>query len=238
MKTRAISLILGVSLLCQSLLAQEIEHSIEELYLQSDIETVIIKAEAESSDRDLKMSALKKIASIVEHGSASDNAETMDVLGYLAGESVSNIAREKRHVLNDYPEVRRESVRLLGLIGSDRAVHELERVLSNDSEPIVVAEAILAIASIDIENRALRDRLIAKAVQRQDFFIKDSLFASTFLRSVEMIVQRDGNKISPAILAEVMSIAEAGSGYNQSVRKRASKLIRNLQNLIGISTSP
>jgi len=222
-------MVLGVLLLCQSLAAQETEHTIEEMYLQGDIRTMMVRAEAESSDRDLKMSALEEIADMVEDGSAADNAPIVDILSYLAAESVSNIAREQGRVLNDYPEVRRESVRLLGLIGTDRAVHELEKVLLRDPEPMVTSEAILAIASIDIENRALRDRLIFEAIHRQT--AQDNLLASTFLRSVEMIVQRDGNEISPSILAEVVRIAEGHSGYNRAVRKQASGLLRNLQDL-------
>lgn len=230
MKIRTIGLVLGTLLLCQSLAAQETEHSIEELHLQSDIGTMMMKAEAESSDRDFKMSALEKIAGMVEDGSASDNAQIVDILSYLAGESVSNVARERGYVLNDYPEVRRESVRLLGLIGSKRAVYELERVLLHDPEPMVTSEAILAIAQIDIENSALRDRLISEAIHRQTTLTKDNLFASSFLLSVEMIIQRDGNKISPSILAEVVRVAEAQSGYSYAVRKQAGALLRSLQN--------
>ena len=231
MKTYVISLVVGLLLLCQLLAAQETELTIEELYLQGDIKTMMVKVEAESSDRDFKMSALEKIASMVEDESTSDNAQVVSILAYLAGESVSNVARERGYVLNDYPEVRRESVRLLGLIGSERAIYELRRVLLNDPEPMVTTEAILAIASIDIEDRVLRDQLISKAIQRQTALAKDNLFASTFLRSVEMIAQRAGDKISPSIFAEVVRIAEARSGYNQAVRKQASELLRNFQNL-------
>jgi len=231
MKIRAISLILGGLLLCQYLAAQNSEHSIEELYLQGDIRTMMIKAEAESSDRDFKLSALEKIAGMVENGSASDNTQITDILGYLAGESVSNISRERNYVLNDYPEVRRESVRLLGLIGSKKAVYELGRVLIHDPEPMVSSEAILAIASIDIEDRASRDRLISKAIHRQTALTKDNLFASTSLRAVETIIQRDGNKVTPLILAEIVRMAEAQSGYNPAVRKQASELLRSLQDL-------
>jgi len=231
MKTRTISLLLGAFFLCQSLAAQETEQTIEELYLQGDIKTIMVKAEAESRDRDFKMSALKSIENMIEDGSASDNEQIMDILIYLAGESVSNISIEQGYVLNDYPEIRRESVRLLGLIGSRRAVYELGKVLLNDPEPMVTSEAILAISSIDIEESAFRDRLISKAIQRQSALTKDNLFASTFLRSVEMLIQQDGNKISPSIMAEVVRIAEARSGYSQAVRKQASELLRNIREL-------
>jgi len=230
MTIRTIGLFLGALLLCQSLAAQETEHSTEELRLQSDFKTMMIKAEAESSDRDFKMSALGKIAGMVEDGSASDNARIVDVLSRLAGESVSNVARERGYVLNDYPEVRRESVRLLGLIGTKRAIYELERVLLHDPEPMVASEAILAVAQIDIENSALRDRLITEAIHRQTLLTKDNLFASSFLQSVEIIIQRDGNRISPSLLSEVMRVAEAQSGYNYTVRKQASELLRSLRN--------
>jgi len=94
---------------------------------------------------------------------------------------------------------------------------------------MVSSEAILAIASIDIEDRVSRDRLISKAIHRQTVLTKDNLFASTFLRAVEMIIQRDGNRITPSILAEIVRIAEARSGYSRAVRKQASELLRALQ---------
>ncbi|VDA99616.1 hypothetical protein S1OALGB6SA_687 [Olavius algarvensis spirochete endosymbiont] len=229
MRTRTTSMVLGI-LLCQLLAAQE--QTIEELYLQGDIKTMMMKAEAESSDRNFKMSALEKIEKMIADGSASDNTQIVDILSNLASESVSSIAREQGYILNDYPEVRREAVRLLGLIGSNRTTYELGRVLLNDPEPMVTSEAILAITSIDDnEDRVLRDQLIYRAMRRQTVLTRDNRLASIFISSVEAIVQRDLDKINPLLLAEVVRIAEAGSGYNHAVRKQASGLLRDFQNL-------
>jgi hypothetical protein len=62
MKIRAICLLLVLTLVSLSLWAQKSEQTIEELYLQSAIKTQIIKAEAASPDRDMKMIALTDIA--------------------------------------------------------------------------------------------------------------------------------------------------------------------------------
>lgn len=231
MKIRAISLVLVMLALILPISAQESEQTIEELYLQSAIKTQIIKAEAASPDREMKMIALQDISRMVDDGTATDNPEIMEVLGDLGGEGVTNVVREQGHVLNDFPDVRREAARVLGKLGTEEAARELNTILLTDPEPMVMSEAILAISTIDVEDKQSRNRSMAAAIYRQTAINKDNNFAYTFLQSVENVATREGGISDPMVFEEVAKIADSRQGYNRVVRDRAFQLLRSLQDL-------
>lgn len=230
MKIRAAALFLAVIMV--PLTAQEqSEATIEELYLQSAIKTQIIKAEAASPDRDMKMVALTDIREMVAEGSASDNPEILEVLGDLAGEGVTNIVREQGLVINDFPEVRREAAKILGEMGTPEAARELNTILLTDPEPMVMSEAILAISNISVDDTNARNRSMAAAIYRQTAVNKDNNFAYTYLQAVENVASREGGINDPMIFEEVAKIADARQGYNRVVRERAFRLLRELKDL-------
>ena len=231
MKIRSISLVLVLVLAVLPLAAQESEQTIEELYLQSAIKTQIIKAEAESPDRDMKLIAIQDIQDMVEDGTAADNPEIIAVLGRLAGEGVTNVVREQGHVQNDFPDVRMQAARVLGELGTEEAAQELNTILLTDPEPMVMSEAILAISNIEVEDKQSRNRSMAAAIYRQTAVNKDNNFAYTFLESVENVARREGGISDPMIFEEVAKIADARQGYNRVVRERAFQLLRDLQEL-------
>ena len=230
MKIRAAALFLAVIMV--PLTAQEqSEATIEELYLQSAIKTQIIKAEAASPDRDMKMVALIDIREMVAEGSARDNPEILEVLGDLAGEGVTNIVREQGLVINDFPEVRREAAKILGEMGTPEAARELNTILLTDPEPMVMSEAILAISNISVDDTNARNRSMAAAIYRQTAVNKDNNFAYTYLQAVENVASREGGINDPMIFEEVAKIADARQGYNRVVRERAFRLLRELKDL-------
>lgn len=230
MKIRAAALFLAVIMV--PLTAQEqSEATIEELYLQSAIKTQIIRAEAASPDRDMKMVALTDIREMVAEGSARDNPEILEVLGDLAGEGVTNIVREQGLVINDFPEVRREAAKILGEMGTPEAARELNTILLTDPEPMVMSEAILAISNISVDDTNARNRSMAAAIYRQTAVNKDNNFAYTYLQAVENVASREGGINDPMIFEEVAKIADARQGYNRVVRERAFRLLRELKDL-------
>lgn len=231
MKIRSISLVLVMVLAVLPLAAQDSEQTIEELYLQSAIKVQIIKAEAESPDRDMKLIAIQDIQGMVEDGTAADNPEIIAVLGQLAGEGVTYVVREQGHVQNDFPDVRMQAARVLGELGTEEAAQELNTILLTDPEPMVMSEAILAISNIDVEDKQARNRSMAAAIYRQTAVNKDNNFAYTFLESVENVARREGGISDPMIFEEVAKIADARQGYNRVVRERAFQLLRDLQDL-------
>ena len=232
MKIHAIGLIIIALSIVLPLTAQEdSEQTIEELYLRSTIKTQIIKTEAASPERDMKMIALTDIRQMVADGSAADNPEIIEVLGDLAGEGVTHVVREQGHIQNDFPEVRREAAQILGELGTEEAAKQLNTILLTDPEPMVMSEAILAISNIEVEDTRSRNRSMAAAIYRQTAVNKDNNFAYTYLQAVENIVLREGLVNDPMIFEEVAKIADPRQGYNHVVRERAFKLLRDLQDI-------
>lgn len=214
-----------------ALYAQESEQTIEELYLQSALKVQIIRTEAESLDRDMKMIALTDIDQMIISGEAEDNPEIISILGKLAGEGVTNVVRQQGHIENDYPIVRREAARLLGKIGTEGAAKELNTVLLTDPEPMVMSEAILAVSNIPVEDKETRNRSMVAAIYRQTAVNKDNNFAYTYLQALENIARREKGFNSPMVLEEVAKIADDRQGYHRAVRERAFSLLKTLQGL-------
>ena len=233
MKIRGLISIIAVLTLALPLWAQEdnSDQTIEELYLQSTLKTQIIAVEANSPERDIKMIALADIDGMINDGSAADNAEIVQILGKLSGEGVTNVVREQGHVVNDFPDVRREAARLLGEIGTEDAARQLNSILLTDPEPMVTSEAITAISKIEVEDKSARNKAMAAAIYRQTAIKKDNNFAYAFLQSVENVVKREGGISDPMIFEEIAKIADARQGYNKIVRERAFKLLKDLQNM-------
>lgn len=219
---------LGASLL---LIAQETEPTVEELYLQSSIKTRIIRVEATSPDMEMKLIALKDIAEMMDGGNVTDTPEIVEILAYLASESVTNITREEGRIMYDYPEIRREAVRLLGRLGTVEAVRTLGDVIFTDPEPMVISEAILAISNIEMEDVNFRNRALYAAIYRQTARNKDNNLAFTFLLALENIVNREKKIYDLGLIEELAKIADARQGFNISVREKAFELLKSLQNL-------
>ena len=72
-------------------------------------------------------------------------------------------------------------------LGTEEAAGELNSILLTDPEPMVMAEAILAISNIEVEDTKSRNRSMAAAIYRQTAVNKDNNFAYTFLQSVENV---------------------------------------------------
>ena len=207
--------------------AQESEQTIEQLYLQNAIKTQIIKTEASSLDREIKMVALESIEEMINANEA--NPEIAAILRELSGEGVTSVIREEGVVINDFPEIRRESARLLGELGTQEAADSLQTILLTDTEPMVLSEAVISISKIDVQDTVMRDRALVEIIYRQSAVNKDNNFAIAYLEAVENIIVREGKIGNIAIIEEVAKLADARQGYINKVRQRAFKLLRDLK---------
>jgi len=231
MNIRSLGFFVITVLMSLSLWAQESEQTIEELYLQTPMRTLILKTVAESPDRESKSIALADILEMLDKGEEIDS-EIVAILGDLAGESVTNVVMEQGYVTNDFPEVRMLAVRILSQIGTEEAAIELRSVLLNDPEPIVVAEAVLGLSRIEgIEDKKGRNQSLAASMYLQTALKKDNNVAYTFLESVEIVARREGGIDDLMVFEEVAKIADARQGYSRVVRNRAHKLLKDLQNM-------
>ena len=223
---------LSLILICGTVFAQENggEQTVEELYLQSQVKVKIIKAEAESVDRDMKMIAIQDIEKMITDGQIEENdREMVGILSSLGTEGISNQVIEQGAVINNFPMVRKEAVRLLGEVGGDHARDALVTVLLTDNEPMVLSEAVVAISKVGPDEQGVAMAVLADAMRSQTALVKDNNFANAFILAVENLAQNNGGVDDIRIFEELTKIADPRSGYITVVRKKAFELLKGLQ---------
>ena len=95
------------------------EMTIEESYLQESIELMIIRETSRADSRDQKLIALEYIGEAINRGNTSK--DITQALEYLSLEGVLNQSRENNRLLNNYPDIRRQAAKYLGLVGTEEA---------------------------------------------------------------------------------------------------------------------
>jgi hypothetical protein len=112
---KAVLLVLFAMLVATTLAAQQGtsgELTIEELYLQN-AEIRIIREQAITQDREMKMLALENIQEMLYNGKLAGDTTAREahvILDYLAGEGLTRMIRENHRLINYYPEVRRQAI--------------------------------------------------------------------------------------------------------------------------------
>jgi HEAT repeat protein len=208
---------------------QPAEQTIEELYLSQDIELQIIRGQALSNDREMKLLALQTIRQMVQEGSLSeDNPGLFTVLESLATEGTARQVRSGGAVINNYPDIRRQATQLLGEVGGDRAKEVLIDVLQDDPETMVLSEAVYALGVIgeNDDNRAIRHITRVLSVQNASE-TPDNNLAYASLLAIEKIAQSQGGLSDPEAINAILGVA--GGSYIQAVRLKAVDVLSNLR---------
>lgn len=205
------------------------EQTIEELYLSQDIELQIIRGQALSNDRELKFLALQSIRASVQDGTLTeDNPGLFIVLESLATEGTARQVRSEGAVINNYPEIRRQSAQLLGEIGGERSQQVLLTILQEDPEPMVLAEAVYALGTIGIndDNETL-DNIVFMLRRENARETPDNNLAFASLLAMEKLAAAQGGISDPEAINVVLEVA-AGS-YVRDVRLKAIDVINKLR---------
>ena len=230
-KYQYFALILTAIFVTANLSAQESEQTIEELYLQSQVKVKIIKAEADSIDRDMKMIALQDLEEMIADGQVSqDDRQLVGIMSSLGSEGISNQVIEQGAVINDFPMVRKEACRLLGEVGGEYARDALVSVLISEPEPMVMSEAVYALSKIGPDEQGIVLAVIADSMRSQTALNKDNNFANTFILAIENLAQNNEGLDDYRVFEELTKIADPRSGYITVVRKKAFELLKSLQN--------
>jgi len=217
-------------LITMTLSAQEDEQTIEELYLKSQVKVKIIKSEAESVDRDMKLIALQDIEKMIQDGEVkTDDREMVGILSSLGSEGISNQVIEQGAVLNNFPMVRKEAVRLLGEVGGDFARDSLINVLLTDNEPMVLAEAVVAISKVGPDEQGVAMAVLADSMRSQTALTKDNNFANAYILAISNLADQGNGIDDLRVFEELTKIADPRSGYITVVRKKAFELLKSLQ---------
>ncbi len=203
--------------------------TIEDLYLSRDLEIQILRSQALANDLELKQLALRDIREMVEAGTlTSANDGVYVVLESLATEGVARQVRQGGAVINNFPQVRREAVELLGQIGGEQAVDTLIRILRDDPETMVLSEAAYALGTIGSnDNNLVSDYLVSVLLTENAKPAPDNNLAYSTILSLEKISAANGGLADPEVISALLETAS--SPYIRSVRRRAVEAIVNMR---------
>ncbi|HVO38971.1 MAG TPA: HEAT repeat domain-containing protein [Spirochaetia bacterium] len=204
------------------------EITIEELFLKS-VEFQILREKAASDDFEIKMSALDDLEKRVAAGvSGSDTAQVEFVLEYLAMEGSGRISRENGRQVNNFPEVRRRAVGLLGKVGTEESKDALIRALLIDVEPIVKAEAAYALGVLGMNDHNEVVQALDFAYNREDPSAPDQNFGYAVSLAIEKLAQKTpGGLKDPVAYRLLVKIAQGN--YLRTVKMKALQVLDELK---------
>jgi len=201
------------------------EMSVEESYLQESIEIMIIRETARAYTREQKLIALEYINDAIERGSTND--EIRQTLEFLSREGRMNMARENGRLMNNFPEVRRQSAKYLGKMGTEEARQSLLEICSFENEPMVLQEAIKSLGDIGTNEDNETVTHIAWIMSRFNATNPDNLMALATIDAFEKIARKNNGINTPEAARTLNLIAEGQ--YVTPVKERARQLLAELR---------
>jgi len=209
-----------------SAFAQDRELTVEELFLR-DIEFQVLKEQAFSDDRESKILVLSDLQQMIQAGDvAVEDVQIQFVLEYLSLEGTTMRILEGRSVINNFPEVRRQAIQLLGEIGSDNSLTTIIAVLLRDEESMVRAEAAFALGEIGSKDQPVLEALVV-AVDRMDPVTPDNTFAFATIVAFEKIARANSGISDPDAIRALVQLAQGN--YFRKVRNRALQVLKDLR---------
>ncbi len=210
------------------------ERTVEESYLQDPLEIMIIREQAFSDSKDMKLVALQYIGQALEEGRASP--EIRKALDYLATESSLTVVRSGGvgRALNNYSHVRREACLMLGQIKTVEAKDTLLKVVLVDTEPMVIAAAIRSIGKIGLSTGDDVTQTIAFIINRFVILFPDNSLAFESLVALEALAEINNGIKDPAAIRAIMKIADGN--YITPVKQKAKDLLSKLRKYSAAST--
>jgi len=197
------------------------EMSIEESYLQEALELMIIHETTRSNELDQKYIALEHIANALERGST--NEELRISLEYLSLESTQNQVREGKRLVNNFPGVRRQAAKYLGVVGTKEAKTALIKVITTDNEPMVIQEAVKSLGTIGMNDNDDAVNAIVWATEKfHNSGAPNDILAIAAIDSLEKFAQKD-QRITQDAIQLLMKISSGP--YVPSVKEKARQVL-------------
>ncbi|MCL2214883.1 MAG: HEAT repeat domain-containing protein [Treponema sp.] len=200
--------------------------TVEESYLMEYMEIMIIRETARLDSRDQKLRALDYIGEAIGRGNTND--EIRETLAYLSGEGRRSVARENNRVVNNFPDVRRQAARYLGIIGTEEARQSLIEIIQFENEPMVLQEAIKSLGDIGTNENNETVRYIAWVMDRYTNLNPDNLMALAAIDAFEKIASNNSGAISQEAITCLVRISEGN--YLTPVKERARQLLADFRN--------
>jgi hypothetical protein len=206
------------------------ELTVEERFLRN-IEFQILREQAFSDDREMKLVVLDNIGKMVEEGRVSANdTQFVFVLEYLAMEGISRTIREGgggTRILNAFPDVRRQACNLLGKIGGVTAANALLTVLVRDDEYMVKSEAAYGLGQIGLDKGGEVLETLVFTLDRMDPTRPDNNFAMAVVLAIEKLAAKNNGLRDPAAYRTLVKIASGN--YIRTVKQKALQTLEALK---------
>jgi hypothetical protein len=211
------------------------EKTVEEAYLQESIETMIIKEQAASDSKEMKLVALQYAKQAIDAG--RKNEDMRAALEYLALESTQVVARNGGYgrPTNNYPDVRAKACDYLGEFPSVASKDALVKVALGDNEPMVLSAAMRSLGKIGINDNDEVTQIIAFIVNRFDILAPDNSLAFDSLVALGRIAEKNNGIKDPAVVRAIMRI-QSGN-YITPVKKMAEQTLDKLRQYQASSSS-
>ena len=204
---------------------QKREMTPEESYLAASIELMIIRETARSYTREQKFIALEYIGEALNKGNTND--EIRQTLEYLSREGRASTARENGRIVNNFPDVRRQSAKYLGQIGTEEARKNLIEIVQFENEETVLQEAIKSLGDIGSNPNNETVVIISWVMNRYNTLKPDNLMALATIDAFEKIARKNNGINSPEAIRTLILISEGL--YVTPVKERAKQLLAELR---------
>jgi len=206
--------------------------TIEEKKLESSVEVQVLSSLAAEPTRPEKLQALDFIEKMINDKKVSDqSADVIGLLSDLGTDGSSNKVYQNGRLVNDFPDVRRRAVELMGRIGGDQVRSELLTIAQKDKEPMVIAEAVYALGNIPTADEAQRNYValvIAHIVTVQDAVNPDNSLAFSAVTAIKALGKNSSGKVNPEVFSALVRIQNGN--YVVPVRNLARDVINTYTN--------
>jgi len=190
------------------------------------VETMLIRENSTSSDRDLNMVALELLGKAAGGGNVTD--EMYMAFERLMFSGSSNRVTMNGRVANGFPDVRRETAKRLGTVGTAQARNILLRASQSETDPLAMYEILNSLGTINADENGRTVATIVRAVGKfHRAPAPDNHIAMAAVNSLGLIAERDRNSISRDAFIYLLEVKRGP--YVPAVRARASEVIDTLR---------
>ena len=196
--------------------------SIEDVFLGTAVSVESLAAQIRTGGRDIRLLALRSLEDQLLRGDLDPDDERLYIaLEPAVDEGVFRINHSVHRSMFIYdPMVRREAVKVMGMLGTDRAQEKLVAIALNDPEPLVRAQALRGIASIARDPDGEVSKAVARVILRERAGNPHQESVLEAVIALEAIAQGSRNKLHPSAREMVVHVA-SDFIYIQIVRARA-----------------
>jgi HEAT repeat protein len=186
----------------------------------------LLLAQAITADPGMKIRVVEELAHRARAGVLSQNdINSLFILRHLAEEGVRTkvITAPGRN----FPEVRRAACEVLGLVGGARSAMILVSVLETEQEPMVLSEAVFALAKTGVPPEKNIIELLTRIIETRVLPRVDNNLAFACLLSIEKFGSLGTGIDDPSLFRAVIRIADGP--FIGDVRRRALAVLDNLR---------